>query len=325
MKISIAMATYNGSKYIAEQLYSLANQTHLPDELIINDDCSNDQTILIAQKFAKNAPFRVETFTNEKNIGYAANFNSALEKTSGDLVFLCDQDDIWFPEKIAYMLNLAKQNPQALVIMNDAELTDAELNTKGLTKLGQILSGGLDNKSFVMGCCCLVRRELLDFCLPIPSLYKAHDNWIVDFADGLNAKVVTPKVLQYYRRHDSNESQFLANRLTKINRTQVLMQTLKYSTKKDTIAARKLQIEQMRLFVDGVNKAMLIAPEHYTLKLKNLERLSQQQLSLAEQRLIAIDKPLFSRIIAVIGILLRGSYSNARGLLSAIRDIFGHI
>ena len=159
MKISIAMATYNGAQYIQEQLQSFVDQTRQPDELIITDDCSTDQTEAIVGEFAKTAPFAVEFHRNENNLGYCGNFNAALMKTTGDLVFLSDQDDVWFPEKIEHMINVAERNPHAWIVMNDAALTDGGLKEVGLTKVGQIRSAGLPLESFVMGVllCCAKR------------------------------------------------------------------------------------------------------------------------------------------------------------------------
>ena len=86
MKISIAMATYNGGKYLREQLDSFLAQTRLPDELVITDDCSTDDTLAIIETFAATAPFEVRWERNEQNLGYTGNFNKALMKAAGDLV-----------------------------------------------------------------------------------------------------------------------------------------------------------------------------------------------------------------------------------------------
>ena len=169
MKISIAMATYNGVKNIEAQLQSFITQTHLPDELVVADDASTDSTVAQLEAFAKYAPFPVIIVRNRKNLGYAGNFNVALDKTMGDIVFLSDQDDVWYPTvNSVHMLAHAKQKPDYLIYMNDAELTDGNLNSVNLTKYGQIKSSGLPDESFVMGCCCAIRRELLDFFVTNP-------------------------------------------------------------------------------------------------------------------------------------------------------------
>ena len=99
MKVSIALASYNGGAYILDQLKSFTTQSKLPDEVIVSDDCSTDNTVELIKKFAINAPFEIKIYVNESNIGYSRNFNNALSKTTGDLIFLSDQDDVWFNTK----------------------------------------------------------------------------------------------------------------------------------------------------------------------------------------------------------------------------------
>jgi len=117
MRISIALATYNGEIYLSQQLDSFVVQTRMPDELVITDDCSTDNSLKICKKFAETAPFDVFIYENESNLGYCGNFNRALSKTTGSLVFLSDQDDVWFPEKIKTITKLALDNPKYLLIM----------------------------------------------------------------------------------------------------------------------------------------------------------------------------------------------------------------
>lgn len=213
MKISIAMATYNGEKYILEQLESFVMQTRQPDELMITDDCSTDGTVNILKNFQKNAPFTVKIYINDTNLGYTQNFNKALQLCSGDLVFLSDQDDVWFDEKLEYMVNLIKQHPTKSVFMCDTEFTNELLSPSGITKQMQIkrLRGKLNG--FVTGCCIMVKKDFLDQILPIPKSFQGHDNWIVNIADALNQRYVDGQVLQYYRRHGSNESVDLSNEI----------------------------------------------------------------------------------------------------------------
>jgi len=216
MKISIAMATYNGEKYILEQLESFINQTKLPDELVISDDNSMDKTIEIIEKFQEYAPFPIKIYKNNKNLGYTQNFNRALEHCSNELIFLSDQDDVWFDNKIEYMVKLAKEYPKKDLFMNDAELVNEKLETSNLTKLEQIKNAGFQENHFVMGCCIAVRKSYLDMILPIPDGFKGHDEWLVRLADVLELRLIDKKVLQYYRRHGENESQAVYNSLIKV-------------------------------------------------------------------------------------------------------------
>src|SRR5664280_13480 len=101
VNISIAMATYNGERFIREQLDSLARQTYLPCELIVSDDGSTDRTLEIVEDFAKSAPFSVRAYRNEQNLGYADNFLKAASLCDGEWIAFCDQDDVWFDNKLA--------------------------------------------------------------------------------------------------------------------------------------------------------------------------------------------------------------------------------
>lgn len=317
------MATYNGAKYIQEQLQSFEDQTKKPDELIITDDCSNDNTESIIREFSKKASFDVKFYRNNKRLGYCGNFNSALMLTSGDLVFLSDQDDVWFPDKIEHMTSVAEKNPQALLFMNDTALTDAELNNVGLTIIGQMNSAGLSMKSFVMGCCCVVRRKMLDFCLPIPPGVKGHDNWLAWFAEELNAKIVVSNVLQYYRRHESNESRFIANRTKKVTRTQAFLHSMKNALRRDASESLISQIKQIQILILGINRAKEIAPPEYTTQLFEVEQIYLLKIKQIENRLMVVKKSFFPRIIAVGILYIRGQYGFKKNIRPILTDILG--
>lgn len=323
MKTSIALASYNGAKYLRAQLDSFVNQTCQPDELIITDDCSTDETESIVREFAKTAPFRVEFYRNEKNLGYCGNFNAALIKTTGDLVFLSDQDDVWFPEKIEYMISVAEAKPSALVLMNNALFTDGQLNEVGLTKIGQILDAGLPLENFVMGCCATVRRELLDFALPIPPGLKSHDNWLVGIADTLNAKVVEDKVLQFYRRHEVNESQDIVNRTTKVSRSRVMLHLLSTVIRNDGFSRLNERIDQRKRFVDGLSQLMPKVPNRYQQAMSDLQRNAEASLLVMQQRVAIRERSFFPRLIAAIGCFGRGGYRDGGGWKALLRDIVG--
>ena len=119
--VSVAMATYNGQPFIQRQLDSLAAQTHLPAELIITDDGSTDDTLKIVEAFAKVAPFRVRIHQNRTRLGYRANFIRAAGLCSSDLVAFCDQDDDWYPHKIAASAK-PFSDPDVLLTYHDADV-----------------------------------------------------------------------------------------------------------------------------------------------------------------------------------------------------------
>ena len=323
MKISIAMATYNGAKYLKAQLQSFIDQTRQPDELIITDDCSTDDTEIIVHEFAKVAPFTVEFYRNEKNLGYCGNFNAALTKTTGDLVFLSDQDDVWFAEKIEHIIGVGDRHPKCWILTNDAYLTDSELTEVGLTKLGQIRAAGMPIERYVMGCCCAVRRELLDLALPIPKTFDAHDAWLVWFADGLKRRYVDERVLQYYRRHENNESDFLANRLVRMTKFAFYKESLTKAFSKSAEELELAKIERLKIFRSGVQEAKQKGTPALLIQLNGLHESISMSIQSMEVRADIRKQPFFTRILSAIAYWLKGGYSSRHGFKGLMRDLIG--
>ncbi len=216
--ISVVIATYNGSLFLNDQLKSIENQDLLPDEVIISDDCSTDKTLEIIKNFSLKSKLNIVVLNNSDRLGYGRNFERGLLHCKGEYIFLSDQDDVWMPNKISFMYNLAKQNPNLLCFLNNALIVNNVLKSQGnITKIGQIKKMGLTKKSFVMGACCLIKRDILNITLPFPDHVVSHDNWIVEISNDLNLCYVSEKVLQLYRRHDNNESLALFNSTKKIS------------------------------------------------------------------------------------------------------------
>lgn len=215
MRLSIAMATYNGERFIREQLISLSQQDRLPDELVISDDASTDRTIAIVTDFASSAPFEVRIYQNGVNLGYAANFNRAIQECTGDLIFLSDQDDIWFRSKLTRIEQEFASHPEAMLIMNDAEITLGDGTPTGITNLDQMLALGLNDTQFTTGCCMAFSRSFARLAMPVPGEHFVHDTWLNRLSLSLQAKRVVPTVLQYYRRHGDNTSCWIGSRTTK--------------------------------------------------------------------------------------------------------------
>ena len=319
MRISIAMATYNGAAFIEAQLQSFVHQTRRPDELVITDDCSHDATLEIVERFAARAPFEVRWSRNERNLGYAQNFNRALSLTTGDLVFLSDQDDVWFADKIETMAQIAEHS-SALVLMNDAMLTDGELVPAGVTKLGQMRAGGLPDAGFVIGCCAAVKRDMLELCLPIPAAFRAHDTWIVRLADGMGRRHIAETVLQYYRRHGANESRVAANRTRPLTRLGVLADRLRRLGSSEALSA-DAQLERAALLLEGVRAAQRRAREPYCTELAALQdELAGERDALAARARVR-KLPRSRRWPAAIALWRDGGYRRFSGLRSVIRDI----
>ncbi len=231
MKISVVMATYNGENHINDQLKSIETQTTPPDEVIISDDASTDSTKTIIKKFIKNSELNIIFLENKKNLGYKENFNLALTRSSGDIIFLCDQDDIWHKKKIETTIEYCKSK-YALLYIHDVELIDDKNNSYGITRLQQINGSGFNKHNYVLGSATAIRRELLQLALPIPPKYSSHDKWLSDIATILEKKLIIPEVLGFYRRHSNNVSDSFLNKARKLRKIDLLayrVKRMKYS------------------------------------------------------------------------------------------------
>lgn len=321
--ISIAMATYNGGKYILQQLKSLAGQSLLPDELVVADDLSTDNTVEIIKEFAKRAPFRVKLIVNEERLGFVGNFNKALLNARGDFVFLCDQDDYWFENKIEAMISFANENPMHMLYMSDAELATGDLTSIGITIQEQFNKNlGLGDERLIMGCCTLMKREFLDLCMPIPSDFYAHDGWLTNIADALKLKAVNRKTLQLYRRHDENTSDFIGNRTKKASKTVDFMESLKVvfcckENAEDSAAQHGTDkiLAQLKLIKQQSTNELVLNEIDFA-----LAKYAKLVYSF-ETRINIRKKTFLRRIIPVMRASLSGVYQDKNLFLSAGKDL----
>lgn len=219
--LSVALCTYNGEKYLPYQLDSLLLQTRLPDEVVVGDDASTDGTWEILQAFASRAAglgVSVRLERNARNLGYVRNFSETLRRASGDLLFLCDQDDIWRPSKLALMESRFLENPDLLLLCGDANLVDGQGQSLGSTlfevlglkpsERAAIHDGGafgvLMRRSMVTGATAAIRRSLLEFGLPVGEGW-VHDEWLAIMAAALGSLEVLEVELIDYRQHGGNQ------------------------------------------------------------------------------------------------------------------------
>jgi len=218
MKISVALCTYNGSRYLQEQLDSIAAQTRRPDEIVISDDASTDGTLETAERFAATAAAEVHIVRGEQNIGSDKNFERAIAKCSGDIIFLADQDDVWLPHKVERMMR-GFDDPQVGMAFSNAKVVDAELRPLGLP-LWRWTFRAYDRKMFaegraaevllyynvVTGATMAFRRSLVSAALPIPKLTgMIHDGWISLIASLTSRVAAVDEQLILYRQHDAQQ------------------------------------------------------------------------------------------------------------------------
>ncbi len=131
-RLSIALAAYNGERFIREQLDSFSRQTRLPDELVVNDDCSTDGTVEIVREFATQSPFPVRLCVNSSNVGMAKNFGLAITRCTGDIIFPSDGDDVWLPHKLA-KVEMEFLPTEVGIVLSNSELVDEHLRPVGRT------------------------------------------------------------------------------------------------------------------------------------------------------------------------------------------------
>lgn len=212
------MCTYNGEKYLREQLQSIAAQTRLPDELVICDDGSSDATPEIIEEFARSAPFPVRLFRNPQNLGSTKNFEKAIGLCTGDLIALCDQDDIWMPEKLALQAEMMERDPELGGVFSDAELIDAASRPFGkrlwasvpftLPAQRRFQAGcGMDvllKGNVVTGATLMVRASLRSRFMPIPP-FRVHDGWIALLTAFRSPLRLVEEPLIQYRIHASQQ------------------------------------------------------------------------------------------------------------------------
>ena len=203
--ISVCMATYNGEKYLREQVDSILAQLDSDDELIVSDDGSTDSTIEILKSYGDP---RIKIFNNSTDHGVNGNFENALRHASGEYIFLSDQDDVWLPGKAQACVEALND---CACIVHDAIVVDGKLNATAPSFFAERKSGpgfwkNLYKNSY-LGCCMAFRREVLEHALPYPkSLPIFQEGWIAMLAE-LNGTVkFIPFKGILFRRHDSNTS-----------------------------------------------------------------------------------------------------------------------
>lgn len=203
--ISVCMATYNGDKYIKQQVESILCQLSANDEIIVSDDGSKDDTLGIIKSL--NDP-RIHIYINEGKHGFVGNFNNAFLHAKGDYIFLSDQDDYWLPGKVKTVMGYLTNGID--LVTHNADLVDGEGRYLGSDYFSHLHSktGFWANmwKTRFLGCCMCFNRKVLDKCMPMPKHIVAHDYWIGMMAlKHFNVKFIDDKLL-CYRRHGGNVS-----------------------------------------------------------------------------------------------------------------------
>lgn len=220
MKISIALCTYNGEKFLNEQLESFERQTLPPGELIVCDDRSTDRTASILEDFARRASFLVRVYVNESNLGSTKNFEKAISLCTGDYIFLSDQDDVWAENKLE-IFSTAFEEKQAGLVFSDVRAVDENLKELGYTSWEALnfdarqrreieRNDGLRvllDRNVLTGCAMAFRSDLRELMLPIPTDIPIviHDYWIALLAVAVAPVALISEPTVDYRQHSNQQ------------------------------------------------------------------------------------------------------------------------
>lgn len=304
----MVVTTYNGEKYIREQIDSILNQTRVPDEVIILDDGSTDGTLDILTEYENNHPSVFEIKINDKNLGVTKNFEQGIRASSGDAIFLCDQDDVWHPEKIERQVS-ALLNNNGLLSFHDSLVVDeslSPLNThwnlisySGTNRSAQSDFSQLTVQNFVKGSTILMDSSLCEYILPIPHEW-AYDWYIALISTLVSELIPVNETLHKYRRHENQESGQHPDSIYTTLRRGVLSSTNAEQYRKNAASWKKLE-----------KKLNEISPSTLQINKSSAQKLIFQRYKYEQNRAKICDcnTNILSKLMAVVNNLSSGYYS----------------
>lgn len=309
--VSVVIATFNGARFIEEQLESLGAQTYTPHELIVSDDGSTDDTLALVARFRQRAPFPVVAYRNESRLGYGGNFLSAAKKASGDYIAFCDQDDVWFPNKLQRAMEVLEAE-RAELLVHTATLIDDAGN-----EIGSFTQGIREHRVFTplqlapwgvfYGFSMVFKREVLDLVdadrrgghtFEFEGLLS-HDLWIYFLCNSLGRIVTCDQPLAKYRQHNSNQTPHVQG-----SRFQSWKRSLGVSAhpqlRRDDIAAHRaaLMLELSRSHSTEVASAAAKAATYW-------RRIAKHEASRIR---FYTDRKMFGRVTGCAALALDGGY-----------------
>jgi glycosyltransferase involved in cell wall biosynthesis len=318
-RISVALCTYNAVAFLAEQLESIRSQSLVPHEIVIGDDASADDTLAIIEAITASWGDRdprviVHAFT--ENAGVTANFQRTLRHTTGDIIFLSDQDDVWHPAKVERMVSALSEHPDALLAHSNARLVDADgkpwngslfsvlgVTTEEIAGLNSSKAYAvLAKRNLVTGATVALRRALLDRAFPIPSIW-VHDEWLAVVAASSGALVCLDENLIDYRQHGRNAIGVARPSLTSM---------VKY-----LFASRGRHLE----YLVARTQAFLARPDLVQAHPAVAELFTQKRAF--DENRVSYSHVRLARIPAVLRNLRAGNYRRftPRGWVDALRDV----
>lgn len=277
MNVSVAMTTYNGEKFVENQLKSILNQTMIPNEIVIVDDCSSDATKCILQRIVKeNSHIDWKIIFNEENIGWKSNFARAIRNTTGDIVFLADQDDVWFENKIEIMLNQFVINSEMLVLASkyetvlwkESDMLSSVLRGQGSGRSEKVMFDEFFYMSHFPGCSMAFRGMCRKwFESPLWSNKQPHDEFLWTMAKIFEGAFFYTEKTMLYIRHTNAAT----------------------IDKGHNLRSRIQQLKEKLVCIHTVRNVLL--REQNILDYNNKIKLMHRASSFVKQRLCFLEKP----------------------------------
>lgn len=218
MTVSIALCTYNGARFITEQLESICNQTVQPNEIVICDDLSTDETLSCIEEVKNSYPaIDWKIRRNTANLGYVKNFEQAVSLTTGDIIFLSDQDDVWLPEKVEKLVDYLKKEKEKELVFSNSLISSSTLQSYNQTmferteftlqRMTSFKNGGsfklLLSHFFVTGATVAFKSSLKKWILPFADVERhIHDGWMAIVAGAMDKIGFVNESLVLYRQHE---------------------------------------------------------------------------------------------------------------------------
>jgi len=257
MKLSVAMATHNGERYLAEQLRSFADQARRPDQLVVCDDQSTDETLDIVRAFGQQVDFEVVAIRNVERLGVVRNFSKAIDHCAGDIIFLSDQDDVWSPDKLRRHEEIYREDEagEICLVFNNATLVDLDLKPLGGTTFDKFAINdeifealgsdrafaALLREEYVTGCTLSFRSGMWKH-LPEASQAMLHDRWLATAASLLGRIRPIRETLNAYRQHDEQ-----------VTRSDEVSRSHKKSTRQAGLEFRGIQASSILHLIEKLN------------------------------------------------------------------------
>ena len=314
--VEVVLCTYNGARFVYEQLCSISNQTHIVNKISIYDDGSTDSTLKEIERFVvsfqESQKLLINTHINRVNLGYAKNFSQAIENSTEDIIFLCDQDDIWVPNKVECLLSLIiKENVD--MVFSDGILVDEngnsissrsvldsyELDKDKILSFYQNSFEYLMKRNYVNGAAAAIKREVAQSALPLPC-DMPHDYWLALWCACHNGISATPETLYRYRQHENN--------VIGIGSRSLVRQYLNYWRYSDKPRERE------KMIWDAVVREM------QTLGNKKCIVLAKRKME-GLNKVIPDDRASFKRLYEIIKSIVKGEYRCYSPRHSVLRDL----